>query len=244
VAESKTHQRFRSRAAQLELHLEAMDAAARITFNILGRKSNEGKNIDEALPIKCENYSRLNHPVKDKARIFNYSRSKNTLSAIVEIFGYFSEYMRDILKEIYEKDPMKVVSQSNKMLTLKFSDIAKFTSLQELHAKMVEDIFRNLENERSTVKLIDKIINGFGLNISNAEKEVVLPFLELRHLIIHNNAKIDAAFEKKYGAKLSVKAGDKVPSQFSVANDAIKHTSTFLKSIDNELILLDMVATL
>ncbi len=98
MPESKTHQRFRSRSEQLEMYLEAMDAAARVTSNLLGHANDSGKNIDKALPVDCSNYSRLNHPANHRARIYNYCRAKNTHSAIVELYGYFSEYMRDILK--------------------------------------------------------------------------------------------------------------------------------------------------
>ena len=237
MPETKTHQRFRSRAEQLEMYLEAMDAAARVTYNMLGHKEHEGKNVDDALPIKCDNYTRLNH----RSRVYNYCRSKNTLSAIVEVFGFFSEYMRDVLKEIYITNPMAVVGKSNKQLNLTFVDISKFVTLNELHTKMVDDVFRSIENERSTIKLIDRILKDTGANISSADKEAVLPYLELRHLIIHNNSKIDRAFEDKYGALFSLKAGDKVPSKFNVADTAIEKIIKFIKKVDSEFIRLNLV---
>jgi len=135
MAESKTHQRFRSRAQDLEMYLEAMDAAARVTSNLLGHAENINKDIDKALPIDCSNYTRLNHPARNRARIYNYCRAKNSHSAIVEIYGYFSEYMRDILKEIYKKDPMQVVGKSQKLLNMTFADLAKINTLGDLHGK-------------------------------------------------------------------------------------------------------------
>ncbi len=241
MAESRTHQRFRSRAQNLEMYLEAMDAAARVTSNLLGHAQNIKKNIDEALPIDCSNYSRLNHPAKKRARIYNYCRAKNSHSAIVEIYGYFSEYMRDILKEIYQKDPMQVVGKSQKLLNMTFADLAKLNSLSDLHERMVEDVFRSLENERSTIKLIDKILAGTGVNLSDADKSLVLPYLEMRHLIIHNNGKVDSEFEGKYGAALKMKAGEKVPSVFPNAEAAIKSVRVFIKKIDAELIRMKLV---
>lgn len=242
MPESKTHQRFRSRSEQLEMYLEAMDAAARVTSNLLGHASNADKDIDEVLPIDCSKYSRLNHPASHRARIYNYCRAKNTHSAIVELYGYFSEYMRDILKEIYQKDPMQVVGKSPKLLSMTFADLAKLNNIGELHTKMVEDVFRSLENERSITKLIDKMLNGTGAQVSQAEKDSVLPYLEMRHLIIHNNGKIDAEFEGKYGAAMNLKAGDKVPSVFLNADSAIKSVSAFVKKIDGEFIRMNMVS--
>ncbi|WP_287124316.1 hypothetical protein [Chromohalobacter sp.] len=242
MPESKTHQRFRSRAEGLEMYLEAMDAAARMAFNYLGQKKNQGKDIATALPINCNNYSRLNHPSSHRSRVYNFCRSKNTLSAIVEIFSYFSEYMRGILKEMYEHNPMLVVGKSNKPLNLTFAEISKFNHLSEIQEKMVEDVFRSIENERSTVKLIDKIISDTGANVSNADKQCVLPYLEMRHLIIHNHSKIDQAFEAKYGHQFSVRAGEKLPSKFEIADKAIEEVSLFLRKLDGELVRLGMVS--
>lgn len=241
MPESKTHQRFRSRSEQLEMYLEAMDAAARVTSNLLGHANNAEKDIDNALPIDCSKYSRLNHPATHRARIYNYCRSKNTHSAIVELYTYFSEYMRDILQEIYKADPMQVVGKSQKLLNLTFAELAKYKTLDDLHKKMTEDVFRNIENERSTIKLIDKILHGTGAQINKADKDSILPYLEMRHLIIHNNGKIDAEFEGKYGLALSLKAGDKVPSKFSNADTAIKNVSAFIKKMDSELTRMNLV---
>ncbi len=69
---------------------------------------------------------------------------------------------------------MHVVGKSSKMINMTFADIARFSTLQEIHAKMVEDVFRSIENERSTINLIDKIISGTDADISEAEKEAVL----------------------------------------------------------------------
>ena len=225
------------------MYLEAMDAAARVTSNLLGHVENIGKNIDEALPIDCSNYSRLNHPARNRARIYNYCRAKNSHSAIVEIYGYFSEYMRDILKEIYKKEPMQVVGKSQKLLNMTFADLARINTLGDLHEKMVEDVFRSLENERSTIKLIDKILSGTGVNLSDADKMSVLPYLEMRHLIIHNNGKIDDEFEGKYGAILKIKAGEKVPTVFPNAEAAIKSVRAFMRKIDCELVRMKLVTS-
>jgi hypothetical protein len=241
MAESKTHQRFRGRSEQLEMYLEAMDAAARVTSNLLGHASSANKDIDQALPINCSNYSRLNHPSNTHLRVYNYCRSKNVQSAIIELYGYFSEYLRDILHEIYLKDPMHVVGKSAKMLNLPFSDLAKISSVQELQSKMVEDVFRSLENERSTIKLIDRILDGTKAQISQAEKSAVLPYLEMRHLIIHNNGLIDSEFEGKYGKKLRLKSGMKIPTVFSNADAAIKEVRKFIGKIDSEFIRMNLV---
>ena len=241
MSESKTHQIFRSRIEFLEQHLEATDAAARIAYNILGYKSNRDKTISEALPIDCSNYSRLSHPSNARGRIYNYSKSKIVQAIIIELYGYFTEYLREILKEIYVHNPMLVVNKSPNPLSMRYSDLAVIPSINDLHSKMVDNVFRSLENERSTTKLIDKVIKGTDVSISNSDKDPVLPYCEMRHLLIHNNGKVDDAFESKYGGTFSVKKGAKLPSNFKIANDAIKALSSFVAKLDREFIRLNLV---
>lgn len=241
MPESKSHQKFRSRIESIYLYLEAMDAAARIAYNILGRANSAGKTISEALPINCSNYARLNHPSNHRSRIYGYCKSKNCRSAIIENFGAFSEYMKNILSEMYNTNPLAVVGKSNKKLDLAFHEIAKLDSFEAIKEKMISDVFRALENERSTINLIDKIIHGTGINITDYDKNIVLPYLELRHLLIHNHGKVDEKFESKYGQAFGLSKGNKIPTTYEIASRALKETSIFIKKLDEELISNDHI---
>ena len=236
MPESKSHQIFRSRIDSIELYLEAMDAAARIAFNILGRQESNDKTISEALPINCDGYAKLNHPSNHRARIYGFCKSKNYRNAIIETYGAFSEYMKNILKEMYETAPMQVVGKSIKTLKLKFHEIVNLGDFESIKNKMIADVFRSLENERSTIKLIDKIINGTGVAITDHDKNSVMPYLEMRHLFIHNNGKVDENFELKYGADLGLNKNNKVPTNYDTASRAILETKIFVNKLDQELL--------
>lgn len=236
MPESKAHQVFRSRIESIELYLEAMDAAARIAFNILGRVENREKTISDALPINCENYRKLNHPASHRSRIYTFCKSKNYKSAIIENFGAFSEYMKSILSEMYEFNPMSVVGKSSKPLNMPFHELAKIGNFEEVKTKMISEVFRSLENERSTIKLIDKIINGTNVNITENDKNAVLPYLEMRHLFIHNHSKIDDKFDRNFGESFGLKENDKVPTTYENASKALLETLIFVAKLDQELI--------
>jgi hypothetical protein len=220
----------------IELYLEAMDAAARIAFNILGRQKNHGKTFSEALPINCNGYAKLNHPSDHRARIYGFCKSKNYKNAIIETYAAFSEYMKNILKEMYETAPIQVVGKSKKILNLQFHEIVNLGDFESIKNKMIADVFRSLENERSTIKLIDKIIDGTGVSITDYDKNAVLPYLEMRHLFMHNNGKIDEKFESNYGAAFGLNKNNKVPTNYDNASKAILETSKFVKKLDQELL--------
>lgn len=241
MAESRTHQIFRSRVEMIETYLEAMDAAARVAYNSLRNQNNRGRTIGYALPINCDKYRRLNHPVSHKDRIFNFCKAHNCENAIIDVFSAFSEYMYGILHEMYNNNPMAVVNKSNKTLNMTFSEIAKLGNFEAIKNKMIDDVFRALENERSTITLINKIIRDTNVNITDADKDKVLPYLEMRHLLIHNNKKIDRKFEDKYGNEFGLKQGNKVPTNFDNASKALAEVTTFVGKLDAELIRLDHI---
>jgi hypothetical protein len=244
MAETKTHQKFRNKVEHLEMYLEAMDAAAKMAFNYLGRQESAGKTIDQALPLDCSKYSKLNRPSSNRALVYSFCRSRNARSSIVDLYNYFTEYMRGILGELYDKEPLKIVGKSNKVMNLTYAEIVKIGNFEDIKNKMILEVFRNIENERSTIKLIDKIINGTEVNISEADKNAVLPYLEMRHLYIHNNSKVDGAFESNWGAQFGLRKGDKLPTDFLTANAAITAAIAFVKKLDEEFLRMDLVKPL
>jgi hypothetical protein len=132
MAESRTHQRFRNKIEHFEMYLEAMDAAAKMAYNFLGRKECVEKTIDQALPLDCSRYTKLNRPSLNRALIYNFCRSKNARSSVVDLYNYFTEYMRNILSELYNSDPLQVVGRFNKILNLTYSEIVKIGNLGDL----------------------------------------------------------------------------------------------------------------
>ena len=58
--------------------------------------------------------------------------------------------------------------------------------------KMIShDIFRKLERKRNTLLLLKELNTKLGLRVSQKTIDSVMPFLEMRHLIVHNDGKAD-----------------------------------------------------
>lgn len=124
----------------------------------------------------------------------------------------FSAYIKDIYEEltlylkslIYEAALLaKDVSSAKRLLgehkiTFLASDILQFNTLNELTQKIAEDIIQALENERSTKELIKKTCKKISVTIENQVVEEALPYLELRHKLVHTDGKVDEAFQEQY----------------------------------------------
>lgn len=235
MPESKSLQRFRGRIEHLEQHLQAVDVCIAHALRTTKDNKQEGHTILDALDQKHVKYNRLSQPVKESARVFNFSKSQSFEHSLIALYRYFGEYLRSILEEMYGKDPLTVVGKVTGT-SLQFHELVTLGSYEAIVTKMVDTTFRRLEDERSTTKLLDKIIGHTKVALDSNIREEALRYLELRHLFIHNNGNCDAIYERNHGQHLKVKDGDCLPTDFKTTSAAIRAVMKLVKAIDHELL--------
>jgi hypothetical protein len=235
MTESAAHQRFRSRIEYLLQHMQIVDVAITILFRQTNSKYKQGGTILDALNITSTRYNRLNHPVNHNARIFNFSRSRNAEHAIISLYRHFSEYMRNILGEMYQNNPLQFAGKASG--SLQYHEIIKLGSIDAINERMIDSVFRKLESERSTTKLLEKILDQTGVHLDPQQQEDALMYLEMRHLLVHNNGKCDQSFSTKYGSKMHVSDGDRMPLQARIVQAGVDAVAVMIKDIDTQLIV-------
>lgn len=232
--ESKSFQRFNSRFLTLQQHSQTIDAALRKQLNRLRYKKDNGKSISENLNFRRGLYPCLDVPSTEYARIINYSRRENSDYCFLELYNLFAYYMKDVLKEMYQLRPKSIAAKSNK--TISYSKLTEFTSIDALVDYMIDDIFRELEGLRSTPKLVKHIVGHTKICIPQAESDSAMMYLSIRHLIIHNDSKVDKDFFQKYKNKLNISENGKVPTDFPTFQAALSAVHKYIRAIDTELI--------
>src|SRR5258706_15887812 len=98
---------------------------------------------------------------------------------------------------MYEKKPLEIVGKVPGK-KLDFYEIVQLGTFEEISKKMVGDVFRSLESERNTKKLIKKIVGNVGFTLNEEILDEAVMFIDMRHLIVHNSRKADWAFANKY----------------------------------------------
>lgn len=243
VLETIARQRFRNRAEDLQRHIQLVDASLRVVIRLA--RSENHRSIATAAGFGLAQYPRLNEPPSEAKRVAKYSRARNAEAAIVQLFRYTSDYFREVLALIYRHDPLMVVGKALGQPSLSFREIVQLGGWDELCQRMVEEVFRSLENERSTPKLMDKLVAKTGVSIPAGLKADALAFLELRHLIIHREGLLDAAYESAYADRASTMtslprerfvAGQRVPGTTAVVASAFAKVGELIAAIDHGLI--------
>lgn len=235
--ESKSFQLLRSRVEYLRQHLELLDAALTHTDNQLKLDCLGTKQVSEVLNVP--NHSSLNHPTTERKRLIRYSRSKNAEYSIIELYKYFTEYLRNILGEMYQENPQKMIGSltgNREAISLTAYKIVELGSYEKISEYIVSEVFRRLENEKSTPKLLSKILDYADITIEQSVKDNALMYLEMRHLYIHNNGKADAKFKSKYDDIIKLNRNGKLPSTYTTTNAAIASIYELCQEIDSSLI--------
>ena len=125
-----------------------------------------------------------------------------------------------------------------------FMDIIRFDDKSSIIEEMARRVYRKLEDERSTTKLLNKVIGATHMSIAEGLKNKALLYLEIRHLIIHNDSKADKDFEKRNNelqSPVKIKPGDKLQLNFELSSQAIACVSELCQKIDEQLITLRLV---
>lgn len=232
--ESISFQRFAGRFSSLKQHSEVITVSLNKLFNSLQPQRNSGNKMCAVLNIAPTNYPKLDIPCSEYARVINFSKRENNDYCFLELYNLFSYYMKDILKEMYQLRPKSITEKSNKTLT--YSKLSEFSSLDEIVDYMIDDIFKELEGLRSTQKLVKRIIGHTKAQIPQEQSDCALMYLNIRHLIIHNDSKVDKEFYEKYKNKLQIALNGKAPTDFQTFQAALQSIYTYVRTIDQELI--------
>ena len=105
---------------------------------------------------------------------------------------------------------------------------------------ITNSLFRNLESEKSTLKLIDKISKKLALNIDENLIDAAIPYLESRHFLVHTGGVVDAEFKRKHPEiKTNKKGCIQLNSQFICKlRDSVK---ALVSSFDEKVISTNLL---
>lgn len=247
---TQSWQIFDGKVRNLKQHTQLLDLALTISQKKCSeiRKAGQSKGtIGKDLGAKQNGHLHLNHPndVQNVNRIVAFSRSKINEQVVVELYRIFSDYIVNVLKEIFSSNATRLLSLVNNKddRLMSFSEILNAGDFETLKDQMALKIYRSLERQQSTPKLLDRIIKTTGIDIPTTTLKAALLYLEIRHLVIHNSSKADNKFKQMNTAGLvAVNASNnKITINFALANAAITSVFVLCKTIDDELIAKGLV---
>lgn len=240
---SKSYQSFDGKIRSLKQHLQLLDVSLTRANKVCSRNKGNGKMIADTLYSDIGTHPQLNIPNKklDIMRTFATSRKKVNEQAIIELYAYFSDYLSSIIRELENTRPQQILTMipSDAEVSLKYSDIFKLASYDKILDEISQRVYRALENERSSPKLLRKFIKTLSLNIPVNLQEDALTYLEVRHLIIHANSRADNKFHRlNQRGLVKVNPSNQVLTiNYAMSSAAIIKVQELCKKLDEEIVI-------
>lgn len=157
--------------------------------------SNVLRHVDD---IKHSHIGRRSNSDGSRKLVINHLRTTIYSSYVKDVYEELTNYLRTILEQAAENgiDAGRVVGEHafkvDAKIILQAGDWSNVTKL------VADSIFQSLESEKSTLKLIKKISNKLALGVNETLIIDVLPYLEVRHFLVHTNGKASYDFKRSY----------------------------------------------
>ena len=230
---SKALQRFQDRVHAFSEDLELSD----LLVKQLKSLSDSDESICEALKGQPDGHERLHarrNTAASRGIISNHFRRTIQSAFIKDLHEDFSEYLATSLGRaaLTEIDPNRYTGEVK--IDIKASELLAAGSWEAVVSLISSKIFRALENEKSTRKLIQKISDRVGLQLDDAIMDAAMPYLDARHVLVHADGIADEAYKTAYpGIDLS---GDKLSINFSFVTQAKDAVNKLACHIDEQLL--------
>lgn len=228
---SKARVKLLNRIAVYDFDIEFMDV-----LNIYTKHSFKKIKLFEcAVPDQHPKLSSIREPSKEYRRIKNHLKSTLYDSIIVRYYEETMLYLQEALSCAINNglDFNRIVgsdhhdySSKNIIAARNWAGIVKMIS---------RDIFRKLEAKRNTTELLDELNKKLGLNVSKSKIDNVMPFLEMRHLIVHNDGKADLKFCERFPSFGFVQ-GRNMSVDFQTVTNAKNAIIDFINEFDSKAI--------
>lgn len=153
------------------------------------------KKVD---PKRHGHLSRRQNSEGSRKLVINHLRATLYSAYIKDVYEEVTHYLRTILELSAENgfDSGRLIGEHGVKIDAK--DVLASGSWETITRTIADSVFQALESEKSTLKLLERIANKLALKIDKGLIDAALPYLEVRHLLVHSDGKASQEFRNKY----------------------------------------------
>lgn len=237
---TKSHVRFFSRAAHLDVDIELADVL-KISITA-GMLSNAGHQhiFDKVSPQQHPRLAARANTSESRRLAVNHLKATLCEAFIKNIYEDATQYFLEILTAAAKKglDPNRLIGEHK--VSLEANDILKAGGWDEVVSVVAQSVFRKLENEKSTKSLLEKMNSKLNLGVSQARIDAALPYLEIRHLLVHADGKADVKFCTSFPA-IGATAGKKLKLDYTLLQQARVEICALIDEFDRKVVANNVV---
>ena len=192
------HVRFYDRIRYFEIDIELVTGVANVFENLADAPH---QNMAAGLAASAGTYpllERRRHTKNSRKIVTGHLRYTVYAAFIKEMYEEFTMYLRHIVTGAARAglDPNRFAGQHQ--INVSAVELLALGSWEKVVSHVSDSLFRTIENERSTFNLIDQVNRKLGLRIAPGTRDAARPYLDLRHLLVHNDGRIDDIFRQTH----------------------------------------------
>jgi hypothetical protein len=238
---SKAYHSFKQKMGYFDDDIELIDVIRAAVAN--GDLTDPATNrlMRHVDPARHTHISRRRNSDGARQNTINHLRQSVYSSYLKDMYEEVTEYLRRILEQASRKglSAGRVVGEHSFKMDAKA--ILELGSWDNVCKTLAESIFQNLEAERSTLNLLKKIPSKLGLEIPEALIADALPYLEVRHALVHTDGRLSADFVAKY-PMIPRKSNGCVNLSYTLINDARTKIKALMEAYDAEVVAKNLLA--
>lgn len=224
---------LRNQIQQTLEHLEIVDASLLLTRRMAGRAKDENQPLLHAMRVNGR-YETLNLPAKQHQQRVNYSRGQNLELAVRVLYDHFLDYVREVLTEAHENQPLELVRDA--AVDLEPWEVAQAEDEAGLRRIHLRNALRHLEARGSAELILDRTIDELDLAVKDQVRRNALQYLEMRNLFLYHGGQADSEYAREYGSSMRVQEGHKLPRNAKLGRQAVKAVETLCMQLDKQLL--------
>lgn len=237
---TKLFARFLSRSAHLDADIELADV---LKIAIGGGALHTAGNphlFDCVNPAQHPRLAARSNSMNSRKNAANHLKATLCSSFLKDIYEDMTQYLQDVLAAAARNglDPNRLIGEHK--VTFEANDVLSAGGWPRVVEMVSVSVFRRLEGERSTKTLLQKINTKLDLGVTATKINAALPYLELRHLLVHADGKADQAFCTAFPA-FGATAGQKVALDYRLLHRARLAIVALVTEFDQKVVAKNLV---
>lgn len=232
---TKFRSRFMSRMANFDANVELAD--------ILKIAIHRGALSCGGGPYIFDSVNERQHPRlsartatdPSRKRVVNHLKATLAAAYLKDIYEDLSDYFISLLRSAASNglDPNRLIGEHK--VSFEANQILMAASWSSVVDLVSKSVFRKLEGEQSTRNLLQKMNAKLDLGVQQDIIDAALPYLELRHLLVHADGVADEQFCRSYPA-INAEAGKKIEITYDLLQAARAAITDLVIAFDRKVV--------
>lgn len=149
-------------------------------------------------PTQHQHIARRKNSDGSRRNVINHLRSSIYSSYIKDLYEEVADYMKLILEQASRNGfcSGRIIGEHTFKMDAK--SILDLGTWENVCRSVTDSVFQSLEAEKSTVGILNKMAKKLALDVDQQIIETAVPYLELRHFLVHANGKLSSDYLNKY----------------------------------------------